>query len=153
MNSKTPANSAHSIFEIWRREDGVLAARLDAIRKFMASESTWSDSNCSEVANSLSEFRDYLLSHFQAEDELTEQLATFYTESVPEIDAMKRQSDHDHQRLLGQLDELVESLGKPMPGFDCRANAIEKIEWFADLLEQHEDQEAENVRAFMPCKE
>ncbi len=150
MKTTTPAKDAREVFEIWRREDGELSARLDAIRCFMVSEASPDSSCCANVARRLNEFREYLVNHFSAEDKLSDQLAGFYPKASPEIQAMKRQSTRDHQRLLGQLDELVGNLSQSKPHFDSWKAAIEKVEWFVDLLEQHEDQEAESVSALMP---
>ena len=150
MKIKTPAKDAREVFEMWRREDGELSARLDAIRCAMVSEASPDSSCCATVARRLQEFREYLVGHFSAEDELSDQLAGFYPKASPEIEAMKRQSARDHQRLLGQLDDLVGYLGQSKPQFESWQAAIEKVEWFVDLLEQHEDQEAESVSALMP---
>ncbi len=150
MTMKTPAKDAREVFEIWRREDCELSARLDAIRCFMVSEASPDASCCASVASRLKQFREYLVDHFGAENELSDQLAVFYPKASPEIEAMKRQSFRDHQRLLGQLDGLVADLDQSELHSGLWKTAIEKVEWFVDLLEQHEDQEAESVSALMP---
>lgn len=150
MTTRTQAKNAREVFEMWRLEDSELATRLDGIRETLVSEANLNVACCSTVAHDLTQLRAYLVGHFKAEDELSDQLAGFYADSMPEIEAMRRQSERDHERLLNQLDELIANFKQSGPNFDSWTAALDTVEQFVDWLEQHEDQEAESVSALLP---
>jgi hypothetical protein len=151
MNTKPMAANAREVFSIWRDEDRELEQRLDKIRQRMLQAGKRETSSLAETANHLTEFRGYLTSHFGLELELCEQLCGFYPEPCPEIQAMHRQSLHDHQHLLGQLDALIAKLNSlRSPTTASLQVVIEEVGLFVDTLEQHEAQESESVCALMP---
>ena len=83
---------------------------------------------------------------------MCDQLAELYDKKCPEIEAVRRQATHDHQRLLGHLDELIAKLNVLEPNFASWQAAMEQVESFADTLEQNEEQESASILALTSCK-
>jgi len=153
MNTKkTAATSTHDLFQRWQFEDHELAARIDETRKWMQQVAERGTPRFGEAGSQLTQLRSYLLTHFDREHDICDQLENLYDKHCPEIEAMRRQATHDHQQLLNQLDEFIAKLNALDPPFVSWQAAIEQVESFADTLEQHEEQESESILALTACE-
>ena len=139
-----------SIYDRWRSEDRQLEACIDSVRLWMHEVNQIGIPHFGETASRLGPLRERLLIHFERESELIDQLAEVYTPGSPEVDAVRRQSVHDHELLIGRLDELIERLTRVVPPFASWQSAMDEVEMFVDVLEQHEDQESESFEMLIP---
>ncbi len=152
METNQTSKTTHDLFQRWQFEDRELAAKIDETRKWMLQVAERGTPRFGETGSQLTQLRTYLLAHFDREHEMGNQLAAHYEKHCPEIEAMQRQATHDHQQLLNQLDELIAKLSALEPPFVSWQAAIDEVESFADMLEQHEEQEAESVLALNVCE-
>ncbi len=157
MTENDARKNTHEVFALWRKEDREIEFQLDDLRTWMQrlSEQHVVDQGSPryrETAARLKQFREYLLRHFDRENELSEQLCEVYGARCPEIESMRRQSARDHQQLLQQLNGLIEKLDMREPQFDSWHVVIEQVEWFVDAFEQHEDQESASISALLPAE-
>lgn len=139
-------------FEIWRAEDRALESNIDEIRDWMHEVDQLGIPHFGETATRLGPLRDRLIAHFHREDEMIGQLAELYPSSSPEIDSVRRQSVRDHHQLLSRLDDLTARLDEIEPPFASWQAAMDELESFVDLLEQHEEQESDSIRMLMPTQ-
>ena len=151
MNARTNP-TLPGIFQAWKAEDRELESSIDAVRDWMQEVSQLGIPHFGETATRLRPMRARLEVHFAHEDEMVTQLAELYPPSSPEIDAVRRQSDRDHSRLLERLDGLIDRLDQTEPPFASWQAAMEEVELFVDVLEQHEDQESESFEMLIPAK-
>jgi len=149
---QTAKSSTHDLFQRWKFEDHELAARIDETRKWMQQVAERGTPRFGETGSQLTQLRSFLLMHFGREADLCNRLESLYKKPCPEIEAMRRQATNDHEQLLSQLDELIAKLNALEPPFDSWQAAIEQVESFADLLEQHEEQESESILALSACE-
>jgi hypothetical protein len=150
---KMNTNAKHPLaefYQTWKAEDRALEAGIDEIRDWMHEVNQLGIPHFGETATRLGPLRDRLVAHFQREDEMISQLAELYPSSSPEIEAVRRQSSRDHHQLLVRLDDLTSRLGQIEPPFASWQAAIDELESFVDLLEQHEEQESESIEMLMP---
>lgn len=145
--------SVSVIFANWQKEDRGLESCVDQVRDWMREVAQLGIPHFGETATRLRPLRHRLVQHFAREDEMIEQLAQLYSSSSPEIEAVRRQSVHDHDQLLARLDNLINRLNELVPPFDSWQTAIDDVEMFVDLLEQHEEQESESVQMLMPSRQ
>jgi hemerythrin-like domain-containing protein len=149
----TEANPLLSkIFETWQAEDRELEACLDEVRDWMREVSQLGIPHFGETATRLRPFHDRLVLHFDREDKMIGQLAQHYPSSSPEVSAVRTQSDHDHKHLLVRLDDLMARLNQTEPPFASWQAAMEEVELFVDVLEQHEERESESIKILMPSE-
>ena len=151
MNPSTK-NSLPSIYQRWQAEDRELEACIDEVRDWMQEVNQLGIPHFGETATRLRPLRARLVSHFAHEDEMVSQLAELYPPSSPEVDAVRRQSHRDHGQLLERLDDLIQRLEQTEPPFDSWQTAIDQVELFVDVLEQHEDQESESFEMLIPAQ-
>ena len=139
-------------YENWRAEDRQLEVGIDGVRDWMQEVNQLGIPHFGETATRLLPLRRRLVTHFEREDRMIAQLAELYPSSSPEVQAVRRQSSHDHHQLLARLDDLIQRLGQTEPPFDSWQAAMDELESFVDLLEQHEEQEADSIGMLMPAR-
>jgi hypothetical protein len=152
MNSKAGQPLA-LFYENWRAEDRQLEVGIDGVRDWMQEVNQLGIPHFGETATRLLPLRQRLVTHFQREDQMIAQLAELYPSSSPEVQAVRSQSSRDHHQLLNRLDDLIGRLGKTEPPFASWQAAMDELESFVDLLEQHEEQEAESIERLMPVEQ
>jgi len=144
------ADEARKVFDLWKHEDHYLATQLDQLRDWMMQVSQLGIPRFGETAGRLRRLKTCLVSHFGREELLCNQLAELYGHPSPEIEAIRRQADRDHQQLLQRIDRLIEELSAVDPGFRSWRDAMDQVDWFMDSFEEHEQQEAGRIRAMIP---
>jgi hypothetical protein len=152
MNSKADQPLA-LFYENWRAEDRQLEVGIDGVRDWMQEVNQLGIPHFGETATRLLPLRQRLVTHFQREDQMIAQLAELYPSSSPEVQAVRRQSSRDHHQLLARLDDLIQRLGQTEPPFASWQAAMDELESFVDLLEQHEEQEADSIERLMPVEQ
>lgn len=149
MNSNTKHPVA-DFYKRWKAEDRDLERGIDQIREWMHEVNQLGIPHFGETATRLGPLRARLVAHFEREDTMIVQLAELYPSSSPEIKAVRRQSARDHAQLLARLDDLISRLDQIEPPFASWQVAMNELELFVDLLEQHEERESECIETLMP---
>ena len=139
-----------ALLERWEGEDRELESCLDQLRDWMHEVSLLGIPRFGEMATRLQPVREQLIQHFHSENELVDELAELYPAGSPEIAAIRRQADRDHEALLSRLDGLTARMNELEPSFDSWQDCMEQIELWVGALEQHEDQESDCVRMMIP---
>jgi hypothetical protein len=152
MKIERTEKNTREVFRRWQSEDCELSRQLAEIRQWMLQVGERGTPRFGETGSRLSQLRSYLVLHFKREGELCDELEEMYKGRCPEVEAVRRQSTHDHQQLLSQLDDLIAELIALEPPFTSWQTAMDRVEWFADTLEQHEEQESESVAALTACE-
>lgn len=138
-------------FEQWKEEH----LQLD---KYVLELSDWSHLDSQhqcpqfkEAADRLRGLEQRLVQHFSKETAIGLLLAEARGIATPEIEAARRQADKDHKLLADRLTRLID-LVNSASGDDVALwqKVRYELNLFLDVLEQHEELEAENVRWLIP---
>lgn len=148
MNTKAK-ETLSTIFTDWQNEEEQLEVFIDAVRDWMGEVGQLGIPHFGEAATRLRPLRQRLDIHFEREDSIVQQLGALYESGSPEIDAVRRQSIRDHQKLLDFLDDFIRRLDETDPHFKSWEQAMEQLEMFVSLLEQHEDQESDSIQTLI----
>ena len=149
MSSSDSSESVAVLCRRWGTEDRELEAYINELRYWMHEVSQLGTPHFGETANRLVLLRRRLVGHFLREDELIAELGTTFPPKSPEFEAVQRQSPRDHERRLSLLDDLINRLIQPEPPFESWQRAVKDVEMFVSLVEQHEDQESDNIRSLL----
>lgn len=139
--------SVPQVLDHWHDEDRSLEMCINEVRAWMREVEQRGIPHFGETAAQLAPLRARLLQHFEREDRMLHQIAELFLAPTPEIDAVRTQALHEHDQLLFALDELRARLSKLQPPFASWQAAMREVDEFFSSLEQHEQQEAENVLA------
>lgn len=149
MNTKTTSEICH-LFQAWRNEDRALAATIDGVREWMAEVNQMGFPHFGETAERLQPFREFLLEHFNREQEMLSKLSELYPTASPEVEAFKRQTQLDHRELLDRLDDMTQRLRETDPRFESWTEAMDEVDVFFAAVEQHELLESDRVIMLVP---
>ena len=83
---------------------------------------------------------------------MTAELAQIYSDTSPELTAIRQQSARDHSQLLARLNNLGDRLNELEPPFESWQAAIQEVQIFANVLERHELEESARVEMLMPAE-
>ncbi len=145
--------SPAKIFKHWKSEDLALQGCLNEVRHWMREVSLLGIPHFGETATRLRPLREYLVRHFEREDELIAQLATSYASSLsPELDAVRTASAREHRQLLIDLDDLMIRLNQTEPPFASWEAAMGQVDRLVDTLDQHEARESGSIEALIRSK-
>ena len=150
MGPRTNHEDANEIFARWRAEDEALGTQVDAIRQWMRELDQLGKQHFGETATRLRLLRESLVEHFERESQMASTLCQVYSETSPELTAIQNRSNRDRANLLKRIDELIERLDQLEPPFQNWQQAIDEIEAFVSLLEQHEAHEWDCIEILLP---
>jgi hypothetical protein len=139
-----------SLANRWREQHLWLNDFLDEFRRWACHHSEPDSRRYAEAAARLVQLRERLQEHFQCEDQLADHFLGAREGLSPEADANRRQVKADHSRLFKRLDGLIDEFGRRRPPYESWTAAVEQVELFADVLEQHEEQEADSILWLIP---
>lgn len=142
--------NANEVFTRWRAEDEALGTQVDTIRQWMRELDQIGKQHFGETATRLCVLRSFLLEHFEHEAQMVVGLRQVYGAESPEVAELERQSNCDHDRLLGRVDRLIERLNQLEPPFETWQQAMDEIESLVSLLERHEANEWDNLESLLP---
>jgi iron-sulfur cluster repair protein YtfE (RIC family) len=139
------------LFGRWKEEHRQLDQVVQGLGEWLADDAQAHASPFQEAAERLRGLRQRLVEHFAKEHDIGGLLAEARGIATPEIESAQRQAEKDHLALTERLDTLIHRL-EPSSGQeeDWRAMAYE-FNLFLDVLEQHEEFEAECVRWLIPA--
>jgi hypothetical protein len=143
-SSPTPESS---LFQTWQMERRAVAACLDELRDWMNEVSQLGIPHFGETATRLRPLRQRLIHHFAVEDEMIEKFAARRGTTRPGTDGPHLCSSREHEQLLQRLDDMLSRLAQPDPPFASWQAAMNEVEQFVDLLEEHESRESERIKA------
>lgn len=146
-----PTSTTSSLIDRWKDEHRKLDQFVDAITNWMHEVSSLGIPHFGEAGSRLTQLRERLVKHFQVEDQIAVELCEARP-TCPERQAAKRQASRDHGQLLDRVDDLIERLSQLEPPFDSWQQAVYEIGLFIDALEQHEEQESENLQWLSPTR-
>lgn len=150
MNTKQ--QTLPEVYEQWCDEDRQLEISINEVRQWMQEVAKLGIPHFGEMATRLRPLETRLTTHFQREGEMIQQVAELYPRTSPEVGAIRRQATFDHAHLEDRLSDLIDRLDELDPTFASWQSAIDEVESFVDLLEQHEEQESESIRMLMPAE-
>ena len=147
---KTQSTSSFpALTEKWIREHLELDQWVSELVAWMDDVSKLGIPRFGQAGTQLNQLRHRLVEHFHVEDQIAIELC----ESRPscmEVQAARRQAARDHDQLLARMDDLYEKLMQLEPPFASWQDAVQQIGLFVDVLEQHEEQESENIHWLSP---
>ncbi len=147
---KTKSTSfAPDLTEKWIREHLELDQWISELVAWMDEVSKLGIPRFGQAGTRLNQLRHRLVEHFRVEDQIAVELCESRPSSV-EVQAAQRQASRDHDQLLDRMDDLYEKLMQLEPPFASWQDAVQQIGWFMDMLEQHEEQESENIQWLSP---
>jgi predicted nucleic acid-binding Zn-ribbon protein len=149
MSSKTK-DAANEVFARWRAEDAELNEKVDSIRQWMHELDQLGRQHFGETATRLRSLRELMVEHFSQEGEMVEQLGKLYSPLSPEVASVRRKAESDHEHLLHRVDDFIARLNQLEPPFRTWQQAIDEMEGFASLLEQHETNEWDSIEMLLP---
>jgi hypothetical protein len=133
--------SLDELMGLWNREHVDLAHRSEATQRWLRQVRQQHAQGYGDLAAQLKGFRQWLLGHFEREEELGAQLQR--VRDCVEMSASRRQIASDHQHLARRIDMLIQRLDELEPSFDSFAGAVEEVGLFIDAFELHEEQETQ----------
>ena len=112
----------------------------------------WKSQHCEldRFAQELEELWHRLSNHFVQEQELGKQIALARAIPHPEADAMMRQSERDHTNIANRLKHLSDRMQDAESDIDAWKSCTQELQLILDVLEQHEEQEAESIGWLLP---
>lgn len=138
------------LFSQWKSEHEQLSRFVRELSVWATQDSQSESPNFSQAAVGLRKLDQRLVEHFEKEQAIGLLLADARGTSTPEVEAVQRQADKDHLALQKRLHELIEKIDRGPRNPSTWNAAIEELNLFLDVLEQHEELESENVRSLIP---
>ena len=148
MNTKS-TSSYPALTEQWMCEHQELDQRVCELVAWMNEVAKLGIPRFGQAGTRLKQLRHRLVEHFHVEDQITIELCQSRP-SCLEVQAAKRQASRDHDQLLARTDDLCEKLMQLEPPFASWQDAVQQIGLLMDVLEQHEEQESENIHWLSP---
>jgi iron-sulfur cluster repair protein YtfE (RIC family) len=148
--SEESAEILKVLFSQWKEEHRELDAVVRELGDWTAEGSQSQAPNFEEAAQRLRGLKERLTGHFAKEQSIGLLLAEARGIPTPEIEAVQRQANKDHAQLTERLDKLIECMDSGEGESQCWDAAIYEFNLFLDVLEQHEELEAESVRWLIP---
>lgn len=143
--------SLNQLFERWKAEHRELETHVLKLNQWVTGDEQNPATQFEEATKLFRQLQEHLEEHFTGENDIGELLARARGASTDEIEATRRQASKDHALLHQRLQTLIDSLAARNDDVDQWAAIVYDFGLFIDLLEQHEDLEAENVRRLIPC--
>lgn len=151
MDPKTSADDLRQqLFNKWHEEHHQLEEFISQLRQWAYEIGQMGIPHFGEAAGKLAKLRERLVTHFEQEDEIGNQLSDHQAAPSAEVQATCRAAAHDHANLLRRLDELIARLCQTEPPFDSWEQAIGEVDLFLDAMEEHEEQETANLTWLSP---
>lgn len=139
-----------ALFEDWKCEHQALDRHVDDLLEWLADGSCPEDIRCEEASDRLQQLRDRLQRQFDLENGISGLLVKARGSQTQELHAVLDKAEREHQQLMNRLNDLIDRSGNACAGFPSWQEAVYQINLFIDVLEQHEDEEAERVGWLIP---
>ncbi len=150
---REPVEELVGLFERWKDEHKQLDQVVDDLTGWtsMAEKSQKVEADrFLEAARHLRGLHELLTHHFSKEKIVGNLLAEARGIATPEIEAFQQKADKDHALLSSRLNKLIDYVESAPAQLSNWKSAIQELNLFLDLLEQHEELEAEHVHWLIP---
>ena len=138
------------LFEHWQVEHQVLDRYTSDLSEWIDHQSKLRTSQFRETVQKLTELNEQLHAHFAREEEIAEKIRAVHCDGSPEVDAANRQTDKDHVNILNRLKHLIDRMQDAESECDAWKKGVYELGLIIDVIEQHEEQESENVNCLLP---
>ena len=138
------------LFVLWKVEHQVLDRYTAELSEWIDGQSKLRISQFQETVRKLADLNEKLQAHFAREEEIGKQIRVAHGNGSPEADAAKRQCDRDHINILDRLKHLIDRMQDAESECDAWKKGVYELGLIVDVIEQHEDQESENVNCLLP---
>lgn len=140
------------LFERWKVEHQVLGRYTDELSEWIDRQSKLRTSQFSETVRKLADLNEKLQAHFASEEEIGKHILVVHDNGSPEAEAAKRQCDRDHVNILNRLKHLIDRMQDAESECDAWKKGVYELGLIIDVIEQHEEQECENVNCLLPLE-
>jgi len=138
------------LFEHWQVEHQVLDRFTSDLSEWIDLQSKLRTSQFRETVQKLTELNEQLRAHFAKEEEIGTKIRSVHSDSSPEVNAAQRQTDKDHVNILNRLKHLIDRMQDAESECDAWKKGVYELGLIIDVIEQHEEQESENVNCLLP---
>jgi hypothetical protein len=143
------------LFEQWKKEHCELDKYAMELSAWVHQQSQQREMQFREAVTRLGELNKKLAVHFTKEAEIGKQLLAIQGEHTPEAEALQRQAERDHSNIISRITHLIDRMQDVEAERDAWKDSMFELNLIIDVLEQHEEQEAESVGWLIPrqsCK-
>ncbi len=138
------------LFALWKVEHQELDRYTAELSEWIDGQSKLRISQFRETVRKLADLNEKLQAHFAREEEIGKQIRVAHGNGSPEADAAKRQCDRDHINILDRLKHLIDRMQDAESECDAWKKGVYELSLIVDVIEQHEEQESENVNCLLP---
>ena len=141
---------ADVLFKQWKSEHQILDNFTSELSEWIDHQSKLRSSQFRETVRKLTDLHKQLNSHFAIEEAICKQLREGNCGNSPEADAAQRQSERDHAQISSRLKHLIDRMQDAESDCDTWKKGVYELGLIIDVMEQHEEQESENVCYLLP---
>lgn len=157
MNSKEPniPTGVDGLFEQWKEEHCQLDQCAMELSTWLHEQSLLRTAQFREAVKRIHVLSERLSAHFAREQAIASGLVESRGWVSQESLAVQRQSERDHSNISTRLKHLIDRMQEGEAECDAWATGVHEMNLILDVLEQHEEQEAESVGWLLPrdlCK-
>jgi len=149
MKVKSESNG-NEVFDRWKSEHQLLEQYTSNLCEWIASQTKLRDLQFQETVKKLAELNEQLQGHFMREGQISEHLQSAHRDCTLDADAVKRQIDKDHANISNRLKHLIDRMQEAEHELDAWKKGVHELGLIIDLIEQHDEQEAESVTCLLP---
>lgn len=140
------------LFEQWKSQHCELDHFSLELEEWVHLQTKQREAQFREGVDRLNALWQKLSQHFSQEQELGKRIAAAQGRPLPETEAMLRQSERDHNHIANRLKHLSDRMQDAETDMDAWKSCTQELQLILDVLEQHEEQEAESIGWLLPVK-
>lgn len=137
-------------FERWKAEHQMIDRYTANLTEWIASQTQLRNLQFQETVRKLTELNEQLQGHFTREGQISQHLLAAHSDCSLDADAVQRQIDRDHENISNRLKHLIDRMQDAEHEQDAWKKGVHELGLIIDLIEQHDEQEAESVNCLLP---
>jgi len=149
MGTKLKSN-IDQLFDQWKSEHAELDNYAMELARWIRDQTKRRDAQFREAVTRLNDLSSRLADHFAIEQTIGEKLIDAQGRPRPETESLHRQADRDHANIKVRLKHLSDRMLEAESECDAWKSSGVELNLILDMLEQHEEQEAESVGWLLP---
>lgn len=134
----------------WKAEHEQLDRHATELTEWVAEQSKQRAAQFRETVRRLDDLSSRLKTHFDNEEAIGLELCVSQYGSASIAEAAQRQCERDHANISKRLKHLIDRMQDGEAECDVWKSGVLELNLIIDVLEQHEEQESENVCYFLP---
>lgn len=138
------------LFDQWKSEHAALDQHEMELIQWVHDQSRQRDQQYRDAVAKVHELNQRLAQHFVREGEICSRLYRLRGAASEETRATIRQTAKDHDQILCRLKQLADRMQEARSELDAWKNSMAELNLIIDLIEQHEEQEAESIQWLIP---